>query len=313
MDPLLMDPGTVVVVHGLGEHGGRYEGLAQQLTMDGYHVITFDHQGHGRSPGWRGCIDSYDGVMQDIARVLRDSRRMAMDENRSQRTVLLGHSMGGNLACNYALRHHPDPPPIDPPVDDPDAPKIDALVLSGPMFLPANPPPRPQIMAAWMTGFVLPWFRIKAPVRASDLTHDDQIVDQFREDPLVHRKISLYLGTQLLAQGRWALDVASKLKLPTLLLHGGADRITEPDASQSFVIRCGNNASLIIFDGLYHEIFHERQRQVVFDHLRDWLNQHWKDPASIPHRQPISHVHLEEPSDSGDPQIGNLSGGSDDS
>ena len=92
--------GVVIIAHGLGDHGGRYRDFAQRLNKKGWHVVAFDLLGHGESPGRRGCVDSYDGVLSDIGTVRRDVQKRLP----GARQVLLGHSMGGNLAVNYALR-----------------------------------------------------------------------------------------------------------------------------------------------------------------------------------------------------------------
>jgi len=177
--------------------------------------------------------------------------------------VLLGHSMGGNLAANYVLRRKEIAPSVCDPI---------ALVLSGAMFLPQNPPPRPQIFAAWLTGYLLPWWTIRAPVDSNKLTRNQSIVKAIREDPLIHNRLSLYLGTQLLAQGRHALDHADRIDLPTLVMHGEDDPITSFRASESFAIRAGELAEFVPFAGMLHEIFHEPDRQTVIDLMIKWMN-----------------------------------------
>jgi alpha-beta hydrolase superfamily lysophospholipase len=251
--------GCIVIVHGLGEHGERYQGLAQRLAESGWATLTADLPGHGRSPGRRGHIRSYRGLLADISTMLG----AAAAQLPGLPLVLLGHSMGGNLAANYILRRREIAPEAPEPV---------ALVLSGPMFLPQRPPPRPHIFAAWLTGYLLPWWTVRAPVDTDRLTHNRDIVQAIREDPLMHNRLSLYLGTQLLAQGRHALDHADRLDLPTLVMHGEDDPITSYRASESFAIRAGSVAKFIAFSGMLHEIFHEPDRDRVFEALQQWLS-----------------------------------------
>lgn len=250
--------GCVVIVHGLGEHGQRYQTLAQRLASGGWATLTADLPGHGQSPGRRGHIRSYRRMLVEIATMLRS----AADRAAGVPLVLLGHSMGGNLAANYILRRHEIAEHAPEPI---------GLVLSGAMFLPQQPPPRPHIFAAWLTGQLLPWWTIRAPVAAEGLTHDQEIVQAIREDPLMHNRLSLYLGTQLLAQGRHALDHADRLDLPTLVLHGQDDPVTSYRASESFAIRAGKIATFVSFPGMLHEIFHEPDREQVLRVLQDWL------------------------------------------
>jgi len=254
--------GCVVLVHGLGEHGQRYRTLATDLAASGWASVTADLPGHGQSPGRRGHIPSYRRMLVEISRLLD----AAAERFPHLPLVLLGHSMGGNLAANYVLRRQEIAPQAAEPV---------ALVLSGAMFLPQNPPPRPHIFAAWLTGYLLPWWTIRAPIDSSRLTRNQAIVDAIREDPLMHSRLSLYLGTQLLAQGRHALDHADQIDLPTLVLHGEADPITSFRASESFAVRVGDQARFVSFAGMLHEIFHEPDRDQVITVLLEWLSQ-WR-------------------------------------
>mgnify|MGYP002402664132 CR=1 FL=1 len=251
--------GCVVIVHGLGEHGQRYRPVAERLADHGWATLTADLPGHGQSPGRRGHIRSYRRTLVEVAAMLRT----ASERTAGVPLVLLGHSMGGNLAANYILRRREVAAEAPEPV---------GLVLSGPMFLPQQPPPRPQIFAAWLTGQLLPWWTIRTPVKTDQLSHDETVLQCAREDPLMHNRLSLYLATQLLAQGRHALDHAERLDLPTLVLHGEADPITSYRASESFALRAGDQATFVSFPGMLHEIFHEPDRDQVFRVLQGWLH-----------------------------------------
>ena len=250
--------GCVVIVHGLGEHSGRYREIATDLASAGWASVAADLPGHGNSPGRRGHIESYRRTLKEIGEMMRSAADLFPDVP----LVLLGHSMGGNLAANYVLRRREVSPRAPDPV---------GLILSGAMFLPTNPPPRPHIFAAWLTGHILPWWTIRAPVDADRLTRDATVVAKLRDDPLVHHRLSLYLGTQLLAQGRHALDNAGQIDLPTLLLHGQDDPITSHLASESFATRVGPLATFVPFSGMLHEVFHEPDRDRVIAVLIDWL------------------------------------------
>lgn len=252
--------GSVVMIHGLGEHCQRYRTLAEDLARAGWASFAADLPGHGNSPGRRGHVESYDRTLKEIGEMLRSAAEHFPDRP----VVLLGHSMGGNFAANYVLRRKEIAPQVAEPA---------GLVLSGPMFLPTNPPPRPQIFAAWLTGHLLPWWTIRAPLKAERLTRNEAIADDLRRDPLVHSRLSLYLGTQLLAQGRHALDHADRIDLPVLLLHGEDDPITSHLASESFALRAGTHAKFVGFPGMLHEVFHEPDRQQVVSVLIEWLNE----------------------------------------
>lgn len=257
--------GAVVIVHGLGEHSHRYRPLAESLAAGGWGTFAADLPGHGLSPGRRGHIASYREMLREIGEMTASAQRRCPDLP----IVLLGHSMGANLVTNYALRREEIAPSAVTP---------SGMVLSAPMFLPTKPPPRPKIFAAWLTGRLVPWLTIRAPVNAKSLTKNEAVIDDLRNDPLVHNRLSLYLATQLLAQGRHALDHADQIDLPTLLLHGEADPITNYRASESFAMRLGDRATYESFPGMLHEVFHEPGRDAVIGKLLDWLRRFEEQP-----------------------------------
>ena len=243
---------AITVVHGLGEHADRYRQLATKLSSFGIATLAYDQQGHGNSPGRRGAPRSYDSMLEDI-----DSARQTLAEHvEDVPQYLFGHSMGGNLATSYALRWDHN---------------LAGLVLSAPMLLPTKPPRRDQIYAAWLTGKLLPFIRFNSPVSTEQLTHDRDEIAAVENDPKMHSKISLHLGTQLLAQGRHALDHARQLAIPTLVLHGSEDSTTDVSASHAFCLRAGGNASFVKLDGMYHDLIHEVDRALVFDAIEHWF------------------------------------------
>ena len=138
--------GVIIGVHGLGDHGERFASIAAALCGAGWHLLAFDQQGHGKSPGQRGDIDSYDGLLADIAA----ARSTAQHQLGDVPQFLLGQSMGGNLALNYALRVAEFDSIEQPP---------SGLLLISPMILPPDPPQRPHVFAAWLTGRVFGWLR----------------------------------------------------------------------------------------------------------------------------------------------------------
>lgn len=255
---------SVVVAHGLGEHGGRYEELALYLRDHGYGVFAYDHRGHGRSPGRRGHVGLYDQLLNDLAAAIQEASRQFPNAPR----VLIGHSMGGNIALNLTLRQPEN---------------VDLLVLSGPMLLPSNPPKRSFIWAAKITGLALPFLWVNLPVAPEQLTSDPEELERIVHDPLRHGKISLYLGTQLLAQGRRALDAAIRLKVPTLVIHGADDPLCELEASEAIASRGGDGlVTLKPWPGMRHEPLHETDRRQVFDYLLRWLEHQMKAKNSEP-------------------------------
>jgi alpha-beta hydrolase superfamily lysophospholipase len=177
--------------------------------------------------------------------------------------VLLGHSMGGNLIVNYALRRAE----ISPDQRDPDG-----LVLAAPMLLPPSPPARPQIFAAWLTGHLLPKLRVHRKVQSSRLTSDPSQIAAISVDPLMHGSITIHLATQLLSQGRWAIDHARQLSVPTLLMFGEQDDLIDLAACEHLPIRAGESMTLVRWPGKRHAIFHDQPGGEVSRCLVQWLS-----------------------------------------
>jgi alpha-beta hydrolase superfamily lysophospholipase len=246
--------GVIAIVHGLGEHSGRYAEVAGQLVDAGYAVLTFDQRGHGRSEGPRGHAPSYDVLLDDLEILVAQARR----RSGTRPVFLYGHSMGGNLVLNYALRRQPP---------------LAGLVVTSPVLRPTLPPPAWKLAAAKMMNRVWPTFSLDNGVDPSDLSHDEAAVQAYREDPLVHGRVSARLGTALISTGVWALEHAGQLSLPLLLMHGSADALTSPAATAEFAGRLEGRCELKIWEGLFHELQWERERETVVRFVVDWLRQ----------------------------------------
>ena len=240
-----LDSGLVVgIIHGLGEHGGRYMRLATSLANAGITAVAFDQQGHGRSPENRGCIASYDSLLDDIQLFLGWMRQAYP----SRPLFLFGHSMGGNLVLNYALRR--DVLPM-------------GVIASSPMIRAAHPPSWVFERFARMLLRVAPNFCLRSKVDPRRLMDDPEEQDEFEADPLFHSSLSLRLGAALLDSGRWALDHAEQLTVPTLLTHGDKDYRTSHTASEEFARRAGDGLDLRLLPGHLHDPFRDSGRDEV--------------------------------------------------
>lgn len=270
-------PGVLIAIHGLGDHGGRFQRVAEHLVPLGWHVFSFDLPGHGRSPGGRGRTSSFQGLLEDI-----DAARQTVAERLPEaHQFLLGHSMGGNLTVNYALRRHQ--------MRHGDI-GVRGVVLCAPMLLPPTPPPRPHIFAAWLTGHLMPWIHIDRPVDVESLTADVSEARLLEDDPLVHSRVNLYLATQLLSQGRWALDHARSIDFPLLVMLGDEDPLIDRSACEHLVIRGGGKAELLQWSGRRHDLFHDRGGEEVLARMRDWMRQ--CDPVAGSNEGPQSDDHV---------------------
>jgi acylglycerol lipase len=245
--------GVVCLVHGLGEHSGRYTHLAGFLNQAGYALLAFDLRGHGRSEGQRGHTPSYEVLLDDIAHFLAEAAERYPDHSR----FLYGHSLGGGLVIEYALRRRP---------------RLAGVIATGPLLRTAFQPPAWKLTLAKIMCSLWPTLALSNELDRQALSRDPEVVRAYNEDPLVHDRLSARLGMDMLQSGLWALEHAAEFPLPLLLMHGGADRITSPQASREFAAQAGEVCTLKIWDGFYHEIHNEPEQQQVFEYLLEWLN-----------------------------------------
>ncbi|MCA9174557.1 MAG: lysophospholipase [Planctomycetales bacterium] len=247
--------GAVLIVHGLGEHSGRYAHVASRLTQAGHFVVSYDQRGHGNTGGARGHARDYAVLLGDIAIVMAETRRRATDLP----MFLYGHSLGGNLVLNFALRRRPG---------------VDGVIASSPLLRPALRIPRWKTTLGHMLFKLWPAFSFNNGIDPELLSRDPNSIDAYRNDAQVHSRVSAKLAIQMLEAGEWALSHASEWTLPLLLMHGGEDQVTLADASRQFAEQVAENGELRIWDGLRHELHWELEREAVLDVVVDWLARH---------------------------------------
>ncbi len=243
----------VCIVHGLGEHQGRYAYLAQKFCTSEIAVFTYDQRGHGLSEGKRGHASSHRQLLDDVEEILKKARAEFTDLP----LVLMGHSLGGGVVANYALKRS--------------SRELKAIILSSPWLRVAFPLPAWQLKLLPTIERFLPSFTIDNNLDAFLLTHQREEAIAFKEDPLSHTRISIRNFLQCYAAGFWALENASKLKVPALVLHGDDDKITDMTASKEFVQRAGGKATFHQWTGLRHEPHHEEEKDMVIDFLKEWI------------------------------------------
>lgn len=247
--------GTVLITHGLGEHAGRYDGLARQLNSWGFRVRGYDHFGHGDSDGPRGGLSRDRRLVEDLADVVGSTRALF---GRDRRMVLLGHSMGGLVAAAAVASN---------------AVRVDALVLSSPALDLGLSPVQRFLLSALPR--IAPDLRVGNGLDAKFLSHDVQVVAAYKADRRVHDRISGRLARFMDLEGRAVLAAAPRWRTPTLLLYAGDDRLVSPEGSRAFAEAAPRGAvTTRCFPALYHEIFNEppEQAQPVFGLLKGWLD-----------------------------------------
>ena len=250
--------GTVLVVHGLGEHIGRYAHVAEYLVAAGWGVVGYDQRGHGASSGPRGGLPADDSLLCDLGRVID-----VVQGDRTEPLVLLGHSMGGLVAGRYVAEGLASPP----------APwwrRVDALVMSSPALDPGMSAVQKALLA--VLGRLAPGLAVGNGLDPGWVSRDPAVVQAYRSDPSVHDRVTARLVRFIVDGGRVVRDLAPRWKVPTLLLYAGADRCVAPRGSAQFASAAPVGVlQAHRFDGLAHEIFNEPERRQVLERLGQWL------------------------------------------
>ncbi len=253
--------GTVQIVHGLGEHLGRYEALALALNQAGWHVAGHDQRGHGLSTGPRGDMGQPQALLTDLSAVMDHLRGATPRE--AGRHVLLGHSMGGLVAARFVaetLAGHARRW----------AREVDGLVLSSPALDPGLK--LPQRVLLRLLKPLMPALRLGNGLNPGWISRDPAVVQAYTQDPLVHDRVTPRLVRFMVDEGRLVRRRAARWRTPTLLLWAGADRCVAPAGSAAFAAAAPREVlTAQEWPGLFHEIFNEPEREAVTGRLLHWL------------------------------------------
>lgn len=245
---------TVVIVHGLGEHSGRYQHVAKTLVESGFAVHALDHRGHGRSEGPRAFIDRFANAVADIDRLVD----LARNERRGKPLFLLGHSMGGALSLSYTLKY---------------GTKLSGLILSGPAVALDGAPPLMKPASKFLSAF-LPKIGMFA-IEPALISRDRDVVGAYARDPLNCKgKVPARTLGEIVRFVDWVHAALPAIQLPLLVMHGSADKLAGLAGSHMVMERVSSkDKTLKVYDGLYHEIFNElpADRARVLTDLRSWI------------------------------------------
>jgi alpha-beta hydrolase superfamily lysophospholipase len=246
--------GSVIIVHGLGEHSGRYQLLAEIFAARGLTVIAMDHPGHGESPGHRVFVKSLD----DFSTGVRECRAHLAAADADLPCFILGHSMGGLIVSRLMLE---------------DQSQYRGALLSGPAFEAGEPPSPILLKLVGLLAKVLPRLGVLA-LDANGVSRDPKVVEAYNNDPLVnHGKVTAGLAYALLTTMGSVLERAGEITLPLLVMHGEADSMAAPSGSEHFVARVGSqDLSFTLLPQLYHEIFNEPEGPQIMAAFADWID-----------------------------------------
>lgn len=247
---------VLLIVHGLGEHCGRYTNVIERFVPLGYAFYGLDHIGHGRSEGEREMVERFADFTDNLAIYYRMVKAWQPDKP----IFLYGHSMGGLIACNYLIDHQAD--------------FAGAIISAALVRVPANISPVTVAM-----GKILSALAPKAgivPLDAAGISRDPAVVDAYNKDPLVfHGKTPARLAAEMLSAMQRLTANVERITLPLFILQGSADRLVDPgDAQLLYEKASSRDKTLRIYEGLYHEVHNEPEREMMFKDLEAWLKAH---------------------------------------
>ncbi len=263
--------GVVAIVHGLGEHSGRYCAVVNGLTTAGYAVFAFDNQGHGQSEGQRGHIDRWQDYRDNTQAFLQLVRQQVP----TVPLFLMGHSLGGLIVLDYVLRGAAEP--------EFKALNLQGLIVSAPPIQPmGGTASSARILLARLLSGLLPRLTLKMGLDKSGLSRNPQVSAQLADDPLVHSYVTLRWGSETLDAIEWVKAHVDQLTLPILITHGEADPIIAPAGScQIFQQIQSSQKTLTLYPGSYHEPHNDVDAEVVVRDLVNWCDRHLEATAQI--------------------------------
>jgi acylglycerol lipase len=248
---------VLLIVHGLADHSGRYKNVVEYFVPKGYAVYGYDQRGHGKSEGARCYVDRFPDYIADLHTFVD----MVRGFHPGTKLFLVGHSMGGTIATAYATQYQNE---------------LTGLVLSGAALKAGDSiTPLAKLMAQVLSR-LLPRMGIST-LDATAISRDKAVVDAYVNDPLVYRgKVCARLGSELLTMmDKYLPARMSELKLPLLIMHGKADRLTNQEGSTLlYNAASSQDKTLKFYEGFYHEIYNEPERGQVFADVEAWLARH---------------------------------------
>lgn len=243
---------VVLLLHGMGEHSSRYnQYVIPELLQNSIGVLAFDNFGHGKSEGKRGHNPGYEAIMEVMDIMITKAKTIFGDLP----IFLYGHSMGGNLVINYTLRNRSE---------------ISGTIATSPFLKLAFQPPGWKLFIGKLLQRLAPSITLPMELDVNQLSKDQEEVNKYRNDPLVHDKISPNFSFPIMEAGEWAIKNANLLTTPMLLIHGTEDKIIDHKGTIAFSEKT-EKASLVLLDGGYHELHNDSEKVLLLDKSVAWI------------------------------------------
>jgi alpha-beta hydrolase superfamily lysophospholipase len=247
--------GEVVIVHGFAEHSGRYAALTEHLLANGYSVTAYDQRGHGLSDGLPGHVEAFSEYDDDLNKVITLTRNRAA----GRPLFIIGHSMGGLVALRYLARK---------------SGTVAGAIISAPLIAVAVPVPAYKHLIARAGARLAPRLRLNNEINPANLSRDAEVGRAYAADPHVTRKVSTKWFTETVRAMAEVKDWASQIRTPVFVMHGTKDKLASVEATKALFAEIGSNdKELAIYDGYYHELFNEPEKQELFERATFWLSQ----------------------------------------
>ena len=251
--PDIAPKAILLIVHGIAEHSGRYMNLVNYFVPKGYAVYSFDLRGHGKSDGKRSYIERFSYYIDDLQTFFN----LVRTENPNAKIFLVGHSMGSTISIDYALEHQSE---------------LQGLIISGTTLKLGSSISKTAILMAKILSVLMPKMGVSA-LDPGGISRDPVVVAAYVNDPLNYTgKLSARFGVELLKTMEMLQSGLSEINLPILIMQGSQDRISDPASSKLLFDGVGSkDKTMKIYEGFYHEIFNDPERQQVFSDMEAWI------------------------------------------
>ena len=246
---------VVVIIHGIGEHSGRYAHVAQIFAKNGFHTYVYDQRGHGKSEGPRGHTPTYQHLMDDLSLAIQQAHQIT---SKDLPIFLYGHSMGALEVLIYGLQEEKI--------------KVKGTIATG-TSLDLQETSKIKILLARIMSPLIPKFTLSNGLDVNALSRDVQVVKAYVEDPLVHDRVSARLGMFFISGAEQILKQASAWHSPLLIMHGSEDRLSGIRGTELFVEKASGGVTYKRWEHLYHEIHNEPEKAEVIQTMVDWINE----------------------------------------
>jgi alpha-beta hydrolase superfamily lysophospholipase len=247
--------GLVIIIHGYGEHSGRYQNVVDKMVPDGYTLWALDHRGHGKSEGRRCYVNRFTDFLQDV----ECFEKIARDTHPELPVHIIGHSMGSLIANHYVASRQ---------IQD-----YRSLTLSGTGAAPGPAIPGAVILLARLLSAIAPKLSLPSGVDPNFISHDQQVVDAYIRDPLVENKVTARLACEMMRVLPGMITAAQMLQIPTMMQIGDEDESFHPDSwDRLFEAVATQDKVFKKYEGCRHEVYNEIKKDLPLADLRDWLN-----------------------------------------